>query len=97
MLPPQGAFPASASFTQEVETALESFDFLNYSDLEEGDEEKDEQEDEGEKEELEGKCEEDQNKTEEEKTEEGENNVEHLYSEGRSVSTGQKSFLVLVV
>ncbi|XP_072236601.1 rho family-interacting cell polarization regulator 1-like [Leuresthes tenuis] len=79
---PTGAFPASASFTQEVETALESFDFLNYSDLEEGDEEKIEQEDEGEKEELEGKYKEDQNKTEEEKTEEEEKNVEQLYSEG---------------
>ncbi|KAM4593501.1 rho family-interacting cell polarization regulator 1-like isoform 3-T3 [Odontesthes bonariensis] len=75
---PTAAFPASASFTHEVETALESFDFLNYSDLDEGDEE----EEKVEKEELEGKCEEDQNKTEEEKTEEEENNAEHLYSEG---------------
>ncbi|XP_061670104.1 rho family-interacting cell polarization regulator 1 [Syngnathoides biaculeatus] len=39
-------FPTSSSFTQEVETALESFDFLNCSDLEEEEEEEEEQEEE---------------------------------------------------
>ncbi|XP_008335162.1 rho family-interacting cell polarization regulator 1-like [Cynoglossus semilaevis] len=32
-------FPTSSSFIQEVETALESFDFLNYSDVDEEEEE----------------------------------------------------------
>ncbi|XP_022597315.1 rho family-interacting cell polarization regulator 1-like, partial [Seriola dumerili] len=36
---PMVPFPTSSSFTQEVETALESFDFLNCSDLEEEEEE----------------------------------------------------------
>lgn len=35
---PQAPFPTSASFNLEVETALESFDFLNCSDLEEDEE-----------------------------------------------------------
>lgn len=38
---PQAPFPTSASFNQEVETALESFDFLNCSDLEEDEEDAD--------------------------------------------------------
>lgn len=38
---PQAPFPTSASFNQEVETALESFDFLNCSDLEEDEDEDD--------------------------------------------------------
>ncbi|KAK7913073.1 hypothetical protein WMY93_013284 [Mugilogobius chulae] len=38
---PEVPFPTSASFNLEVETALESFDFLNCSDLEEEDEEED--------------------------------------------------------
>ncbi|XP_033841365.1 rho family-interacting cell polarization regulator 1-like isoform X1 [Periophthalmus magnuspinnatus] len=38
---PGAPFPTSASFNQEVETALESFDFLNCSDLEEEENEKD--------------------------------------------------------
>ncbi|XP_061599857.1 rho family-interacting cell polarization regulator 1-like isoform X1 [Cololabis saira] len=73
---PPVPFPTSASFTQEVETALESFDFLNYSDLDEVEEE--EQELEEEKEKQYEKHEEDQPKTEQEKTEE-EKNVENLY------------------
>lgn len=36
---PQVPFPTSSSFIQEVETALESFDFLNYSDVDEEEEE----------------------------------------------------------
>lgn len=36
---PAVPFPTSISFTQEVETALESFDFLNCSDLDEDEEE----------------------------------------------------------
>ncbi|KAL7406207.1 hypothetical protein ABVT39_015456 [Epinephelus coioides] len=37
-------FPTSSSFTLEVETALESFDFLNCSDLDEDEEEEEQQE-----------------------------------------------------
>ncbi|KAM8876810.1 LOW QUALITY PROTEIN: uncharacterized protein ACB058_002923 [Synchiropus picturatus] len=37
-------FPTSTSFIQEVETALESFDFLNCSDLEDNDEEEEKEE-----------------------------------------------------
>ncbi|XP_047219119.1 rho family-interacting cell polarization regulator 1-like isoform X2 [Girardinichthys multiradiatus] len=68
---PTTPFPTSASFTQEVETALESFDFLNFSDVDE-EEDDQQQEDEDEKEEPVGKPEEDQNKTHEEKIEEEE-------------------------
>lgn len=39
-------FPTSTSFIQEVETALESFDFLNCSDLEDNDEEEEEEKEE---------------------------------------------------
>ncbi|XP_041839729.1 rho family-interacting cell polarization regulator 1-like isoform X2 [Melanotaenia boesemani] len=74
---PTAPFPTSASFTQEVETALESFDFLNYSDLDEEDEQQ--QEDKGAKEEHDGECEEDQNKPEEKLEEE---TMENLYSGG---------------
>lgn len=81
---PQAPFPTSASFTQEVETALESFDFLNFSDVEE---EEEEQQQEGEdQEEQDGQQEEDQNETQDKKIEE-EKNVE-MFSEGRSVPTG---------
>lgn len=38
---PHAPFPTSASFNQEVETALESFDFLNCSDLEEDEDDAD--------------------------------------------------------
>ncbi|XP_075966189.1 rho family-interacting cell polarization regulator 1-like [Anarhichas minor] len=75
------SFPTSSSFTLEVETALESFDFLNCSDLEEEDEEQ--QEDKGEKKEDEGQHEENQNKMEEEKAEEEEKDQDNFYS-GRS-------------
>lgn len=98
MLFPQVPFPTSSSFTQEVETALESFDFLNCSDLDEDDEEEKEdeqpedeqqQEDEGEKkEEDDGQHEENQNKMEEEKVEEEdeeEKDEKNFYSGGRSV------------
>ncbi|XP_033466120.1 rho family-interacting cell polarization regulator 2-like [Epinephelus lanceolatus] len=66
-------FPTSSSFTLEVETALESFDFLNCSDLDEDEEEEEQQEqqeDEVKKKEEEedddGQHEENQNKEEEE-------------------------------
>lgn len=49
----QVPFPTSSSFTQEVETALESFDFLNCSDLEEEEEEEVEEEGEEEQEQAE--------------------------------------------
>lgn len=76
---PTAPFPTSASFTQEVETALESFDFLNFSDVDE--EEDEQQEEDGDEKEEDEKPEEDQNKTQEEKMEEGKN-VEDVYSEG---------------
>lgn len=76
---PTAPFPTSASFTQEVETALESFDFLNFSDVDE--EEDEQQEEDGDEKEEDEKPEEDQNKTQEEKMEE-EKNVEDVYSEG---------------
>ncbi|KAE8297081.1 Rho family-interacting cell polarization regulator 1 [Larimichthys crocea] len=92
---PTVPFPTSSSFTQEVETALESFDFLNCSDLDEDDEEEKEdeqpedeqqQEDEGEKkEEDDGQHEENQNKMEEEKVEEEdeeEKDEKNFYSGG---------------
>ncbi|XP_069549647.1 rho family-interacting cell polarization regulator 1-like isoform X1 [Brachyistius frenatus] len=79
---PTVPFPTSSSFIQEVETALESFDFLNCSDLEEGEEDEQQQGDEGEKEERDGKHEEDRNKSEPEKIEEEEKNVENFYSGG---------------
>ncbi|XP_070849371.1 rho family-interacting cell polarization regulator 1-like [Chaetodon trifascialis] len=79
-------FPTSSSFTHEVETALESFDFLNCSDLDEDEEEKEDEqqqlEDEGEKEEEDGQHEENQNKKEEEKVEEEEKDEEKFYSGG---------------
>ncbi|KAG8001521.1 Rho family-interacting cell polarization regulator 1 [Nibea albiflora] len=92
---PTVPFPTSSSFTQEVETALESFDFLNCSDLDEDDEEEKEdeqpedeqqQEDGGEKkEEDDGQHEENQNKMEEEKVEEEneeEKDEKNFYSGG---------------
>lgn len=92
---PTVPFPTSSSFTQEVETALESFDFLNCSDLDEDDEEgkedeqpedEQQQEDEGEKkEEDDGQHEENQNKMEEEKVEEEdeeEKDEKNFYSGG---------------
>lgn len=80
---PQAPFPSSASFNQEVETALESFDFLNFSDVEEEEEQQQQ-----EKEELEGRCEEDQNKTQQEKILEEKDDEENVCSEGRLVSAG---------
>ncbi|XP_014196217.1 rho family-interacting cell polarization regulator 1 isoform X2 [Haplochromis burtoni] len=84
---PAPPFPTSASFNQEVETALESFDFLNCSDLDEEEEEEQEdrgekEEERGEKEEQDNKCKEDQNKKEEEEIKEEEKNAENLYCGG---------------
>lgn len=84
---PAPPFPTSASFNQEVETALESFDFLNCSDLDEEEEEEQEdrgekEEERGEKEERDNKCKEDQNKKEEEEIKEEEKNAENLYCGG---------------
>lgn len=86
---PAPPFPTSASFNQEVETALESFDFLNCSDLDEEEEEEQEdrgekEEERGEKEERDNKCKEDQNKKEEEEIKEEEKNAENLYCGGSS-------------
>ncbi|XP_035992439.1 rho family-interacting cell polarization regulator 1 [Fundulus heteroclitus] len=78
---PAAPFPNSASFTHEVETALESFDFLNFSDVDE-EEDEPQQEDGDEKEEPEGRHEEDQNKIHEEKVEDKEEDVENVYPEG---------------
>ncbi|XP_060895061.1 rho family-interacting cell polarization regulator 2-like [Labrus mixtus] len=65
-------FPTSSSFTQELETALESFDFLNCSDLDEEEEEDEEQkqEDREEKEEDDGQDKEEQPKLENKSVEE---------------------------
>ncbi|XP_042343683.1 rho family-interacting cell polarization regulator 1-like [Plectropomus leopardus] len=81
---PTAPFPNSTSFTLEVETALESFDFLNCSDLEEDDEEEEEQQEDGEKREDDddGQHKENQNKVEEEKTEEEEKDEDNFYSGG---------------
>ncbi|XP_070692126.1 rho family-interacting cell polarization regulator 1-like [Pempheris klunzingeri] len=80
---PTVPFPTSFSFTQEVETALESFDFLNCSDLdEEEEEEQDEQEGEKKEEETDGHQEEDQNKIEEDKVKEEEKVEENFYCGG---------------
>ncbi|XP_032369810.1 rho family-interacting cell polarization regulator 1 isoform X2 [Etheostoma spectabile] len=79
---PSVPFPTSSSFTLEVETALESFDFLNCSDLEEDEEEEEnkEKEDKGEKDD--GQHEDNQNNMEEVKMEEDEKNEENFYSGG---------------
>ncbi|XP_035855346.1 rho family-interacting cell polarization regulator 1-like isoform X1 [Sander lucioperca] len=81
---PTVPFPTSSSFTLEVETALESFDFLNCSDLEENEEEEEnkEKEDKGEKEKDDGQHEENQNNMEEVKMEEAEKDEENFYSGG---------------
>ncbi|KAF1392893.1 hypothetical protein PFLUV_G00032760 [Perca fluviatilis] len=81
---PTVPFPTSSSFTLEVETALESFDFLNCSDLEEDEEEEEnkEKEDKGEKEKDDGQHEENQNNTEEVKMEEEQKDEENFYSGG---------------
>lgn len=76
---PTVPFPTSTSFSQEVETALESFDFLNCSDLDEDEEEK---EDEGEKKQEDGQHEENQSKLEEEKVEEDKKDEEKFFSGG---------------
>ncbi|XP_062242509.1 rho family-interacting cell polarization regulator 1-like isoform X2 [Platichthys flesus] len=82
---PTVSFPTSSSFIQEVETALESFDFLNCSDLDEEEEEqqvKDEGEkeqgakDEGEKEGKEEQREKDEGEKEEEQREKDEGKKE---------------------
>ncbi|XP_073320492.1 rho family-interacting cell polarization regulator 1-like [Pagrus major] len=90
---PKAPFPTSSSFTQEVETALESFDFLNCSDLEEDEEEKEDEQQEEEKkkeedddddddDEDDGQHEENQNIKEEEKVEEEEKDEKNFYSGG---------------
>lgn len=81
----QAPFPASASFNQEVETALESFDFLNDSDFDEDEEDRPQEEEKVEREEQGGECMEDQIKTEEETNIKEEKNTEDLCSADRSV------------
>ncbi|XP_024151323.1 rho family-interacting cell polarization regulator 1 [Oryzias melastigma] len=77
---PTAPFPASASFNQEVETALESFDFLNDSDFDEDEEDRPQEEEKVEREEQSGECIEDQIKTEEETNIKEEKNTEDLCS-----------------
>ncbi|KAM9860957.1 uncharacterized protein ACBR49_002138 [Aulostomus maculatus] len=72
--PPTVPFPTSSSFTQEVETALESFDFLNSSDLEEEEEEEQQEEDKGKEEEE--QQEEDKEKEQQEEDKEKEQQEE---------------------
>lgn len=85
----QAPFPTSASFNLEVETALESFDFLNCSDLEEEDGDSDDiHEDEIKHEERDQEAvqEADQNEPEEDHNksthEEEDQEKEHNFSEG---------------
>lgn len=69
--PPQVPFPTSLSFTQEVETALESFDFLDCADLDEEEEAaKDEEQEQEDKEEVEEEKEGEEEEEEEEKVKE---------------------------
>ncbi|XP_004067380.1 rho family-interacting cell polarization regulator 1 isoform X2 [Oryzias latipes] len=77
---PTAPFPASASFNQEVETALESFDFLNDSDFNEDEEDRPQEEEKVEEEEQCGERIEDQIKTEEETNNKEEKNTENLCS-----------------
>ncbi|XP_035484219.2 rho family-interacting cell polarization regulator 1 isoform X1 [Scophthalmus maximus] len=67
-------FPTSTSFNQEVETALESFDFLNCSDL-------DEEEEEGEEEEEELEQQQEKDKGEEEEEDEHEEDKQNVEEE----------------
>lgn len=96
--PPEGAptvtFPTSLSFTQEVETALESFDFLDCADLDEEEEEaaKDKEQEQEDKEEVEeekegeeeenGQQEETENKMEDEIVAKEEKQEEKFYCGG---------------
>ncbi|XP_047436170.1 rho family-interacting cell polarization regulator 1-like isoform X1 [Mugil cephalus] len=66
-------FPTSTSFTQEVETALESFDFLNCSDLDEDEEEEEEEN----KDEVEDEVEEEEEEEKEQQENEGKKEEEH--------------------
>ncbi|XP_019954403.2 rho family-interacting cell polarization regulator 2-like isoform X2 [Paralichthys olivaceus] len=66
---PTVSFPTSSSFIQEVETALESFDFLNCSDLDEEEEEEQQVKDKGEKEEEQGEKDEGEKEEQREKDE----------------------------
>ncbi|RVE74602.1 hypothetical protein OJAV_G00023310 [Oryzias javanicus] len=77
---PTTPFPASASFNQEVETALESFDFLNDSDFDEDEEDRPQEEEKVEREDQCGECIVDQIKTEEETNIKEEKNTEDLCS-----------------
>ncbi|XP_071381303.1 rho family-interacting cell polarization regulator 1-like [Centroberyx affinis] len=90
--PPTVCLPCSASFSQEVETALESFDFLNCSDLEEEEEEQEEEqkeEDQVEMEEKDGEHGEDQHKMEEENIAEEEKDEENIYTGGSDEEEGE--------
>nr|XP_057945766.1 rho family-interacting cell polarization regulator 1 [Doryrhamphus excisus] len=76
---PTVPFPTSSSFTQEVETALESFDFLNCSDLE--DEEEEGHQEVVEHQETSEHQEEDEQQKEEEETQEEEPQAEDTQAE----------------
>ncbi|XP_061521392.1 rho family-interacting cell polarization regulator 1 isoform X2 [Phycodurus eques] len=69
---PTVPFPTSSSFTQEVETALESFDFLNCSDLEEEEEEETELQEQADHQEKDERQEDDEHQEKEEQEEEDE-------------------------
>ncbi|KAK5873928.1 hypothetical protein PBY51_018924 [Eleginops maclovinus] len=84
--PPAVPFPVSSSFNLEVETALESFDFLNCSDLEEDEEE--EEKEGGHEEQVEDKKEEDAGQHEENKIKMDDKNVEEQEKEERFASGG---------
>nr|XP_040053191.1 rho family-interacting cell polarization regulator 1-like isoform X1 [Gasterosteus aculeatus aculeatus]XP_040053200.1 rho family-interacting cell polarization regulator 1-like isoform X1 [Gasterosteus aculeatus aculeatus] len=82
--PPEEAltvsFPTSSSFNLEVETALESFDFLNCSDLEEEEEQEEDELQPEEREKNEEDGGEDQNKMEEKRVEEEDKDEGNFYS-----------------
>lgn len=95
-------FPTSASFNQEVETALESFDFLNCSDLDDdAEDDKDdgadkEEEDEEHEQKKDGVKEEEdnQNKPLQEQAEDKEKEEENVYSGGSDEEAGGLDILM---
>ncbi|XP_029354543.1 rho family-interacting cell polarization regulator 1-like isoform X2 [Echeneis naucrates] len=78
---PTVPFPTSSSFTQEVETALESFDFLNCSDLEEDEEEEEHEQQEEEHEQQEEEHEQQEEEHEQQEEEHEQQEEEHEQQE----------------
>ncbi|XP_061622144.1 rho family-interacting cell polarization regulator 1 isoform X2 [Phyllopteryx taeniolatus] len=89
---PTVPFPTSSSFTQEVETALESFDFLNCSDLEEEEEEEAELQEQADHQEKDERQEDDERRTEDEhqEKEEQEEEDEHQKDDKGAKQAGEE-------